>query len=130
VKRLDDLATAMVRRWTALYTSGLQFDVREARRAEIASDLWDHRIEARLDGLRPWQTGLEIASRWLVGIPADLSWRRAAPRAVAEVGGGEPRMTRTRSNWWVLSTLALAGMHLVIGLSKPRDPPGAADRPL
>jgi len=39
--RATAFAAAAVRLWTRLYTSGLPVDVRHARRAEIASDLWE-----------------------------------------------------------------------------------------
>jgi hypothetical protein len=81
--RLDDLADRLVRRWTRLYTAGVAAEPREQRRAEIASDVWEHRHEATIEGLRSAQIGLEIAARWFVGIPADLSWRRSVPRVTA-----------------------------------------------
>jgi hypothetical protein len=62
--------------WVDRYTRGLADDVRAERRAEIASDVWEHRVAA---GSEP-AVELAIASRCLRGVPADLSWRRAMAR--------------------------------------------------
>jgi hypothetical protein len=68
-------------RWTAWYTRGLAPPVAERRREEIASDLFEH--AAAVGHGRAQQCN--VLGRVLWGIPADLSWRRAArasqPRA-------------------------------------------------
>jgi hypothetical protein len=64
--------------WVGWYTRGLADPVRQERRDEIASDLWEHRADA--DGRRI--TGLAILSRTLRGAPADLSWRRRHRRGL------------------------------------------------
>ena len=66
----DRAATA----WTTFYTRGLPDETAERRREEIASDLFEHAHEA---GPTPAQQA-EVLGRVLWGIPADLSWRRAA----------------------------------------------------
>lgn len=66
----DRTATA----WTALYTRGLPADTAERRRDEIRSDLFEH---AQAAGVTPTQQ-IDVLGRVLWGIPADLSWRRAA----------------------------------------------------
>ena len=67
------LAIAAVRGWTWLYTLPLDLPVQEARRAEIASDLW----ECQHDGSRHGSGGPRAAHllirAWL-GIPDDLCW--------------------------------------------------------
>ena len=40
------LAVGMTRSWVTLYTSGLPRELRDARRAEIDSDLWEHQRTA------------------------------------------------------------------------------------
>ncbi len=66
----DRAATA----WTTLYTRGLPEASVERRQDEIRSDLFEHAHEA---GRTPAQQA-EVLGRVLWGIPADLSWRRAA----------------------------------------------------
>jgi hypothetical protein len=64
----------VARAWSSLYTRGLPAAVAERRREELASDLHEHATSAGA-GL-----ALQVAvlGRVLWGIPADLSWRRAA----------------------------------------------------
>lgn len=66
----------LARWWVGLYTRGLPQGLRDERRGEVASDVWEHRAAA---GDR-WATQLAIVSRCLRGVPADLSWRRARLR--------------------------------------------------
>ena len=63
--------------WTSWYTRGLPADVTEARRAELTSDLYEHRTEARETGVSERRTSVEILTRLVEGMAADVSWRRA-----------------------------------------------------
>jgi hypothetical protein len=61
--------------WVDRYTRGLAPEVRDRRRAEIESDVYEHaHSEVASDGSVLWRT--------LRGVPADLSWRRDAKRAI------------------------------------------------
>ncbi len=71
--RLRPIAVAAVRGWTGICTWGLPSAMRESRRAEIESDLWESQFDAR-PGLSP---ALQIIMRLLLGIPDDLRWRVA-----------------------------------------------------
>jgi hypothetical protein len=114
----DDLASNVVRRWVRLYTGRLGLSHRERRLDEIESDLWEHRREARAAGLGPTQTGIEIVGRWLLGIPADLAWRRASQRMGRADDGRDPVMsTDPGGSWWAVSPLVLAGLHLFAGIA-------------
>jgi hypothetical protein len=62
------------RSWTTFYTRGLVTEVADRRRAEIRSDLFEH---ADAEG-RGVAQQMCVLGRVLWGIPADLSWRRAA----------------------------------------------------
>jgi hypothetical protein len=64
--------------WVRAYTRGLQESMRDARRSELRSDLWEHRAAARTAGVGSRATSLSIAARAFAGIPADLAWRRDA----------------------------------------------------
>lgn len=92
--------------WVDRYTHSVPEAARAERRAELASDLWEHRA-ASGDGLR---VELAVLSRCVRGIPADVAWRRSrrqgrrlpSARAAARVVG------------WSLAVLAyafLVGMH-------------------
>jgi hypothetical protein len=92
--------------WVGRYTRGLAPDVRDERRAELASDLWEHRATGG-DGLA---TELAIASRCLRGVPADLSWRRSRRHGRRSLPG---RRTVLRGAGWALAGTAYA--MLVLG---------------
>ena len=68
-------ATAVARGWVRLYTLGLPGELRETRRAEIESDLWEHERDARDNGTPAVIAAMEIVLRALMGVPHDLSWR-------------------------------------------------------
>lgn len=81
------MAAALVRAWTAAYTWGMPQDVRQARRAEIDSDLWDCQHGEPPDTRLP----LQIMARLVLGIPDDLGWRRehpCLPRRAAHLAWG------------------------------------------
>src|SRR5438132_3186928 len=67
------LAIACVRSWTWLYTWRMPPALREARRAEIDSDLWECERQTAED--QRLGCALHIAVRFLLGIPDDLGWR-------------------------------------------------------
>jgi hypothetical protein len=69
------LAIALVRRWTRVYTAHMSPDLREARRAEIDSDLWEFQQD-RVARRRLHPT-VHVLVRLVLGIPDDLRWRGA-----------------------------------------------------
>ncbi len=69
------LAARLTRWWVRLYTKGLPPEMRDARRAEIESDLWEQGEDANANGSPPDETALEVFGRLLLGVPADLTWR-------------------------------------------------------
>ncbi len=72
---LMTLAIGLTRWWVRLYTRGLPPEMRDARRAEIESDLWEQGEDATANGSQPDETALEVFGRLLLGVPADLTWR-------------------------------------------------------
>lgn len=73
----DERASALVIRWVRLYTRRLPARAAFDRRAEIASDLWEQRVDASADGCPPAAVTRSILMRAIVGVPADLAWRHA-----------------------------------------------------
>ncbi len=65
----------LTRNWTDLYTWRLPEVLREGRRAEIESDLWEHQRQADLQGADATDTATEILLRFVFGIPSDCVWR-------------------------------------------------------
>ena len=70
----------LARGWVHLYTAGLTPEMRRGRRAEIASDVWEHAAAARERRAGPLRTEAAIAWRCLRGVPADVAWRGALAR--------------------------------------------------
>lgn len=101
--------------WVIVYTRGLPAERRDARRAELASDLWEHAHDAPPCGT----DGQSVASlgRVLAGAPADIAWRveeRAWTRA------GSMLHSPSYGHPIVISIFAvLAGMVALVGLPGP-----------
>ena len=60
-----------VRTWTAAYTWRLPPELRERRRAEIESDLWESRRAEQSHA----RLALSLTERLLLGMPDDVQWR-------------------------------------------------------
>jgi hypothetical protein len=96
--------------WVAMYTRGLPTQVRDARRAELRSDLFEHLRQAAGQGHGRLRRSLQVLGRVVRGMPDDLAWR-AAQRIPA------PR--RQLLAWlfdWVVSPAAAIGVLLTAWL--------------
>jgi hypothetical protein len=102
-----------VLRWCDWYTRGLDEGVAQGRRDEILSDLWEHARWAERRNESPNVTSRVILSRAVLGVVADLNWRRAQRRR-ARLNGG-PVATRY-SRLAVSLGLAAATTLLAFGL--------------
>jgi hypothetical protein len=99
-------SAGLVRRWVGFYTRGLSADVRDGRREEIESHLWDQLEEATSTGRSDRSIGGEILMRLVLGLPADLSWRVPfGPDRQARPATTRPATTGTR----VVGLLAVVG---------------------
>jgi hypothetical protein len=79
----ERLPVQLAQAWVALYTRGLPADRRDARRAEISSDLWEQCYDGSRDG--SGSVSASVLGRVLAGVPADISWR-AEERRFARKG--------------------------------------------
>ncbi len=70
------IVPSLVRNWARMYTLGLPSEIREARRDEIESDLWEHAHDLELgrEGPAPF-CALHALIRLLTGVPDDMLWR-------------------------------------------------------
>ena len=82
---LTAVAAALVRTWTWIYTRGTPVFVREGRRQEIESDLWEQQHDPA--GGSDGRIAAQIVGRLLAGLADDLQWR-------FELGGMSPLRTR------------------------------------
>ena len=103
------LVTGLMRGWVRLYTAGLPPDRRDDRRAEIASDLWEHERDTRVTGGRPEVMATTVLGRWLIGVTGDLSWRMDQTLAARREG---------RENGIRIDLKAQAGMMEIVGFVK------------
>ena len=69
---LTSVAAGVARTWVAVYTLGLPPSVRDARRAELQSDLWEQSHEIRSGTPNSLTKG--VLARVLGGVPADILW--------------------------------------------------------
>lgn len=108
---LDSVAVAFARGWVTLYTLGLRKKLREARRAEIESDLFDQRKEAETN-----EFALGLISRVARGMPADVAWSYEVRGEI----GGHPAMTsldrhrKTQNAVIVAISAGLAALGLLV----------------
>ncbi len=122
IRKLQDIAPAFARAWLRLYTSGMPADLRDARHADVNTDLWEHQQDAQGDGASPVAIAAEVLLRTLVGVPDDLGWRReaaSARRGVANQGRiGTIMVSMGQIRWMgfcaVLSVAIWMGLSLVL----------------
>ena len=113
----EALAGIVVRAWTLAYTVGAPARIREERRDEIASDLWEHARAGAEEGLRHRAIAGQMLARCFLGIGADVSWRVQVTlgqrRAVEEE---VPMSDRMKRSWWIPGTIALIGSGIAFGV--------------
>ena len=106
--------------WVRMYTRGLDADVRDARRAEIDSDIFEQQQSSAHHAQH--RTGAAIAGRTLRGALGDIAWRREE-RAMSDVRAGAPERDRSLSGgparhlrWLAFIPLVPAGPLLFFGI--------------
>jgi hypothetical protein len=99
-------ATAIVRAWTRLYTAGLPAAVRDRRRAEIDSDIWEFTQQPG--------AGLHLLLRAMLGAFDDLAWRDASVR--------RPWLHRAAAAG-LAATLFVAGVFVTLARPAPLPAP-------
>jgi TonB family protein len=116
--RFTPLVMACVRWWTRLYTRRLPPAIRDARREEIESDLW----ESSHDGdMTHAELAIQMVMRLMLGIPDDLAWRAGQLRVPTRLP------LRSLMAAAVLCTLLLfaALFQLTTEVPRPPGPPAA-----
>jgi hypothetical protein len=80
------LTAAVILRWVAFYTRDLTASVAEARRDEIASDIYEQSANIQPDVAARRRLAASLAFRAARGIAADLAWRSAQTRLARHEG--------------------------------------------
>src|SRR5688500_12238361 len=101
------LACALVRARTVGYTCGLDPGRRRARRKEIESDLWESQHDQSPDATR--MSSLQIATRLIAGVPADILWRFDHFRK-----GREPMTKTIAAATAATAVLTLLALYLMV----------------
>lgn len=110
---------ALVRLWTRVYTYGLSPAVRDDRRAEIESDLWEFQRE-RGEAIDA-RDAAHLLARLIIGVADDLSWSLEnifhGNHAQATASSGIPREASVRLSAFSCALVfhVVAGVALVAG---------------
>jgi TonB family protein len=118
---LDRAALSLVRAWTRVYTAGLQTELRDARREEIESDLWEAERESQSDPSR--SSALHAIVRLAAGMPDDLGWRLEQVDAMT-------RTARVSALVVVACALLAIGAGIASRMTEPGSLPAPSLRPL
>lgn len=78
-------AQRAVQLWVSFYTWGLPPDLRDSRRSEIESDLWEQQSDAARAGGSNREVAWVAIHRLVRGMPADLVWRVGTGEALAQI---------------------------------------------
>lgn len=98
----------LVRTWTRCYTWGLPTDIRNRRRAEIDSALWEERHHS--PSATPSFASASAALRLVLGIPADLAWRAERRRGPTRHSPALPHGLRVTPR-----SAAIGALGLILG---------------
>lgn len=114
---LTRMASTFATAWARVYTGGMPSDLRDARRAEIESDLWECQQAYRRQPGSDTNMAAEILLRTFIGIPDDIGWRLETARE--RRSSDSPRRTTMaisseRLRWMGLG--AIVGGALLIGV--------------
>ena len=88
---------SICRIWVRLYTRKLPGAEAQRRRSEIEFDLFEHALEAQIARVSNYRLNAEVLARVLVGVPADISWRRATRRPHPRLALGGIPMSMSKS---------------------------------
>jgi len=110
------IAVGLTRSWTALYTRGLPAELRDRRRDEIESDLWEQRRLDDFEQTAAADTAVEVLLRLVLGAPADIIWRIEAG-ANARSGKGTHMNESGMMRGVFFAALALAIVPAAMGVA-------------
>jgi hypothetical protein len=115
---LEQVVGRLCHAWVRLYTARLPAEAKVRRRQEIESDLFEHHADGESAGVSRHRLAAEILGRVLVGVPADLTWRRALRRQSQPRLhiGGTPMSISTTTATRLLNSLGVLVILYVWGL--------------
>ena len=105
---LVDASAHLDRCWVWFYTAGVAQDTAARRREELDSDQWEMTNLARRGRWSDGELGAQRTLRWLLGLPADVTWR---------VGLGRQGFARESLTDLVAAGLLTGGLAVSLPLS-------------
>ena len=109
-----DRASSAIRAWVALYTRGLPEADATERRALLDADLWDEAQAAEWMG-ETSSLAQRRLSRWIRGVPADISWRVERQRRITKM----PRRTDmqiSKGQLAAIGVVTILNLVMLVGL--------------
>jgi hypothetical protein len=108
------IAIALVRAWTRLYTCRMDPALRDARRAEIESDLYESQEDVRWSVGEPRRVAAQMLTRLLLGVRHDLLWRAEHPRLPVHL---------LRRALWATAAVSLFAVWWMVSALQTKEPP-------
>ena len=105
----------LVARWVRFYTRDLPAPIAQRRIDEIGADLHDHITHERANGIGDRRIALDIASRMVRGLAADVAWRGHHAQAAVRPSSLEEAMTTSKPLYRSAVRVAL-GVAVVLSL--------------
>lgn len=109
------ISVATVRTWTRVYTWHMPRSIREARRAEIESDLWECQADEGAAAALP----IQIIGRLVLGAFDDVRWR-------VDHMSRDLHVARRTLVFSVVATAMLTGVWIVLGTTTGTPPQAPA----
>ena len=107
-------AQGFVSRWVRFYTKGLPAPLAERRAEEIHADVHDQIEVERASGTRDQNIALNLTSRMVRGMVADLSWRRQIKPLKGDI---------VKPNYPILALGSMLGIAAIV-FGEADDAPG------
>ena len=105
----DDQTARVIRAWVAVYTRGLPAGLALDRQALIEADLWEEAEAAQWLG-ETSRLARQRWSRWIRGLPADVTWRLEQQRRITKM----PRRTDMRISKAQLAAIGVVTILYVV----------------
>jgi hypothetical protein len=111
MSRLLGHSNRLVRAWVRYYTRDMPPDVRDARRAELESDLWEHAATSGSARV----AAVSVLDRFVRGMPADITWRRDVRRDHPLYRHDTPHHDHDGGTMTLIAERVVAGLAILLG---------------
>jgi hypothetical protein len=112
MSRLLGHSSRLARAWVRYYTRDMPPDIRDARRAELESDLWE---QDSASGSASVAVALSVLDRCICGMPADVTWRREVRRSHPLYRHDARHHSRDGGTMTPIAERVVAGLAILLG---------------